>query len=96
MMKRKKEKANRKKKNVVTLDEFNATASARAPRESRPPRSENSERGASDRGGRGRGGSRGGARGGPRGGSRGGRGGGGGPRFQAPVVDEGNFPKLGK
>jgi len=96
----KKEKANRKKKNVVTLDEFNATASARAPRESRPPRSENSERGASDRGGRGRGGSRGGARGGPRGGSRGGRGGGGGggggPRFQAPVVDEGNFPKLGK
>jgi len=85
---------NRKKKNIVTLDEFNATARQSAPREARPPRTENAERGASERGGRGGGGrGRGGERG-SRGGARGGRGRG--TRSQAPVVDDGNFPKLGK
>jgi len=95
----KKEKAARKKKNVVTLDEFRATAvTSRAPREareSRPPRTENSERGTSERG-RGRGAPRGGpSRGGARGG-RGGRGGGGSRPQAAVVVDDTNYPKLGK
>lgn len=93
------DKGPRKKKNIVTLDEFNAhTAPASrqsAPREARPARTEATgerER-TSARGGRGDGRgrvSRGGARGGR------GRGGGGGGRSQAPVVDDGNFPKLGK
>jgi len=94
-----KEKGARKKKNVVTLDEFNAKAPARAPREARPPRTENSERGTSERGargGRGRG-ARGGARGGRGRGGGGGAGGGGNRSSQAPVaVDDSNFPKLGK
>jgi len=80
----------RKKKNVVTLDEFMATsvpaARTQAPRESRPPRTESSDRGSSERGGRGRGRGRGTSRGRGRGGGR----------SQAPVVDDGNFPKLGK
>lgn len=88
----------RKKKNIVTLDEFNAhTAPAGAvvkpPREPRPPRTEaagtGSERGVSgERGGRGRG------RG--RGGPRGGRGRGGGGRAQGPELTQEMFPKLGK
>jgi len=89
----KSEKAGRsKKKNVVTLDEFNAThASTRAPRESRP-RADTA--GSEPRGGgRGRGrGTRGGGRGGP---SRGG-GGGRGQRGHAPDLNEDSFPKLGK
>jgi len=89
--------AARKKKNIVTLDEFNAhTAPAggivKPPRESRPPRTESSDRGVSgERGGRGRG--RG--RGAPRGG-RGRGGGGGGGRTQGPELTQEAFPKLGK